>query len=694
MGAKKYRAIVALFTAVFVCIGFGAVAAPGASAADSDVLPGIIPVPGGMFNSYNAEWSGTATYEFKIVNESRFATGGECGWAESAGYTQFRTTATTPSTDPVHGEVWDSADVDMTFHQSVTDTNHPSWCDEPVCVRWEDIDVTAQGLDGVLDVYVHSPTAGGVMAYGPNLVPGTRSSDDTCNPGEQSGPYLLGGVDYAFPGAVQELSLPLVWDAEDGFTISGTAEWPDHFLLGQPGASAYSKSTTTRTLTANLRCDLDCVRAATVPDDNTPEDDTDGDGVVDSLDNCPSASNPWQEDADGNGIGDACDVQAEFVTNTYVNSRQVDFLADDEGDGASYLWDFGDGGTATTREVVRQYAKAGEYTVTLVVTRGTTQDIVTHTVAADPARTYAPTVVLHPDESRYPYDPSLFVSNAVLKWSHDAGCKDATISTAPSARKLGRGEYKHQRTSDARCAHTGTKYSSKQLTAPRETRSVLPDGEKLEGFYLDLDNDVYGGTKTMSKTPMYVEFASDKYIAYWIFYAFNDWKGKKGVVPLTERHEGDWERIVVRLDETNSAQQIAYYHHYCEPKIFTWGEMQTGFGSGTGLDAGTHPIVFSAKGGHASYWKPGTFKDNDGQTACGAGGEAEMVVDTAVASTKRWKPWSGAGLLNARTSGWYGFGGLWGKPGVAQALYTSGIPGPSTYKWNDPKVPVVPTAWQ
>ena len=36
--------------------------------------------------------------------------------------------------------------------------------------------------------------------------------------------------------------------------------------------------------------------------------DSDGDGVDDSVDNCPNAANPGQEDSDGDGIGDACDT--------------------------------------------------------------------------------------------------------------------------------------------------------------------------------------------------------------------------------------------------------------------------------------------------------------------------------------------------------------------------------------------------
>lgn len=40
-----------------------------------------------------------------------------------------------------------------------------------------------------------------------------------------------------------------------------------------------------------------------VPDDS----DSDGDGVVDSVDNCINRNNPWQRDTDGDGYGNSCD---------------------------------------------------------------------------------------------------------------------------------------------------------------------------------------------------------------------------------------------------------------------------------------------------------------------------------------------------------------------------------------------------
>ncbi|MFC1864997.1 thrombospondin type 3 repeat-containing protein [Chloroflexota bacterium] len=57
--------------------------------------------------------------------------------------------------------------------------------------------------------------------------------------------------------------------------------------------------------------------------EETPPD-ADGDGIADSIDNCPGISNPDQADSDSDGIGDACDNCPNVV-----NSGQ----ADDDGDG-------------------------------------------------------------------------------------------------------------------------------------------------------------------------------------------------------------------------------------------------------------------------------------------------------------------------------------------------------------------------
>jgi hypothetical protein len=56
--------------------------------------------------------------------------------------------------------------------------------------------------------------------------------------------------------------------------------------------------------------------------------DSDGDGVPDSVDNCPHDQNPNQHDEDGDGIGDACDLCPADAEPT-----NVDTDGDDIGDG-------------------------------------------------------------------------------------------------------------------------------------------------------------------------------------------------------------------------------------------------------------------------------------------------------------------------------------------------------------------------
>ena len=54
------------------------------------------------------------------------------------------------------------------------------------------------------------------------------------------------------------------------------------------------------------------------------DEDSDGDGITNNLDNCPSTPNSDQADADGDGIGDVCDNAQQFLMP--INLTQMEMV--------------------------------------------------------------------------------------------------------------------------------------------------------------------------------------------------------------------------------------------------------------------------------------------------------------------------------------------------------------------------------
>jgi hypothetical protein len=103
-------------------------------------------------------------------------------------------------------------------------------------------------------------------------------------------------------------------------------------------------------------------------------------------------------------------------------------------------------------------------------------------------------------------------------------------------------------------------------------------------------------------------------------------------------HEGDWERITIYLDETDPQNRppvaVAFYRHSTST-FEDWDKVKKG---------GSHPIVYSAIGSHASLPTPDFG-----------------FIDVGDPDGPRWRTWKD--LAPVAEQPWYGFGGAWGRLG-------------------------------
>lgn len=308
---------------------------------------------------------------------------------------------------------------------------------------------------------------------------------------------------------------------------------------------------------------------------------------------------------------------------------------------------------------------------------------------------YAPMVYLHPDDEYRPGNPISFINNSALWWFHAGGCRPDLVAATATVKpeRLGRQEgaespYSNNailpRTSqDDPCVYSNVTFYADDYTRPYDgSKRSGPENNywwdnpfyENEGFYLDLSDDpnLRRGMSPPSLdqpgAPVFYEYVPGKYVTYWFFYPYDDFSFPHplGDVSL-QRHEGDWERISIQLDSTDSPLNLFYYSH---------GDGELAYWETIDRYEGTHPIVYSAKGSHASYLGEGLQ-----QTLCYRG----LCAHDSTARGPQWPTWKNLRQVEAQP--WYGFGGAWG---AVDALNTpvgsvlgedfTGPLGPSGYK--------------
>lgn len=346
-----------------------------------------------------------------------------------------------------------------------------------------------------------------------------------------------------------------------------------------------------------------------------------------------------------------------------------------------------------------------------------------------PEVAFAPLVHLHADERWLPMSARGFVDHSVLYWSNRGGdCDRVPIASGRRSERAADGglerirderlarldPYAHRQT--ARCAPAAGTFRADQLTRPYAGGKPRPAAlARRHGFYLDLDDDVRRGHDEIDdegpqaylrNVPVYVDsqrvsLTADEraqlpagetatgglVLTYWMLYGLSEPPGPDPAMNAFV-HEGDWERISVRLAKLEPQDSDRYlplsarYHYHDHSREIPWYAVRRVVG-GTGADQGgaTHPVVYSAEGSHASYWRAGRY-----EAVYEPGGRRLLAVhDDAIAcpDCPQWHTWKLTRPVRAEL--WYGFGGAWGKVGASAA--TTGPLGPSPYKLTVPDDP-------
>ena len=285
---------------------------------------------------------------------------------------------------------------------------------------------------------------------------------------------------------------------------------------------------------------------------------------------------------------------------------------------------------------------------------------------------HAPVVWLDPYEWNYPANVDWFLDRARMRFHHSCSalamcCGDHQLldyGLPDQVNLISQAHGKRAWSLFQGCHHTDTQYSDR-------------DFDEDHCFFLQLQDGDHSGSYYPWEWKVYVHSYPNTYggisLQYWFFYSYND-----GM--LTFNHEGDWENVVVVLDGSQNVVQVLFARHDDDyhakaPSAVTW------YG-------GTHPMVLSALGSHASYESFDACAGDWREQGC-AWGFQDL----------RWFTWSGglpAGELGIQGGGlvmvgeksyplngqtFIRYSGRWGEIGTN--VHTSGPRGPAYQgKWD------------
>ncbi len=166
-------------------------------------------------------------------------------------------------------------------------------------------------------------------------------------------------------------------------------------------------------------------------------------------------------------------------------------------------------------------------------------------------------------------------------------------------------------------------------------------------------NQVYGSVRRDEK--------GDRWLQYWFFYYYNN----KAFLHLG-LHEGDWEMIQLRIG-AGDEPDVATYAQHSRGERCEWGDVEKEEGAD-----GPAPVVYSARGSHASYFRPGTYT------------QAPIVPDHNNDDGPRVRPQ--LNLIDDKSPAWVAWPGRWGSTrALIGPIGSDSPPGPRWHgAWRNP----------
>jgi hypothetical protein len=175
------------------------------------------------------------------------------------------------------------------------------------------------------------------------------------------------------------------------------------------------------------------------------------------------------------------------------------------------------------------------------------------------------------------------------------------------------------------------------------TRYANGDGVLRDDRIADPSHDYVAQARALHAQPQYANrvyghwaTGSDDrlWLAYWFWYFYNDYNL---IGPLIKAglHEGDWEMIQLRLDPAGQVPDLAVYAQHNHAGQRPWNQVDR---------VGDQPVVYPARGSHASYFSAGVhwtgdwFDFADGQRPA-PGLALHIISDTT--GVDGWATWPG-----------------------------------------------------